>query len=83
MLRDELKKAFGYCRRDLRFVALFSLAINFLVLTLPIYSLQLFDRVMGSSSIDTLIALVVIAVVLLTVQAALEHTRTVLLQKSG
>jgi len=80
---SELKSALGHCKRDLRFVAFFSFAINFLVLTLPIYSLQLFDRVMGSSSIDTLVALVVIAVSLLLIQAILEHTRTELLQKSG
>lgn len=81
--KSKLKSALGYCQRDLRFVAFFSFAINFLVLTLPIYSLQLFDRVMSSSSIDTLIALVVIAVSLLLIQAILEHIRTEILQKSG
>ncbi|NLS11445.1 type I secretion system permease/ATPase [Vibrio sp. SM6] len=83
MFPNTLKDAFAYCRRDLRYVGLFSLAINCLVLTLPIYSLQLFDRVMSSHSIDTLFALLVIAIGLLTLQAAMEHTRTVLLQKSG
>lgn len=65
------------------FVAIFSLAINFLVLTLPLYSLQLFDRVLSSASIDTLYALLTIALVLLTAQAIIEHIRTLLLQKTG
>lgn len=65
------------------FVAFFSLAINFLVLTLPVYSLQLFDRVLSSASIDTLFALFIVAIVLLSTQAVIEHVRTLLLQKSG
>jgi len=65
------------------YVVVFSLAINFLVLTLPIYSLQLFDRVLSSASLDTLYALLAIALVLLTAQAVIEHIRTLLLQKTG
>ncbi|MGF1834763.1 type I secretion system permease/ATPase [Photobacterium sanguinicancri] len=83
MLLTHLNKAFTDCKKDLFFVGLFSLAINFLVLTLPIYSLQLFDRVLSSASLDTLFALLVIAVLLLSAQAVIEHVRTQLLQKSG
>ncbi|WP_261857140.1 type I secretion system permease/ATPase [Photobacterium sanguinicancri] len=83
MLLTHLNKAFADCKRDLVFVGFFSLAINFLVLTLPIYSLQLFDRVLSSASLDTLFALLVIAVLLLSAQAVIEHVRTQLLQKSG
>ncbi|WP_157037759.1 type I secretion system permease/ATPase [Photobacterium aquae] len=83
MLQHILNQAFKACKRDLYFVALFSFAINFLVLTLPIYSLQLFDRVLSSGSMDTLMALAAIALILLTAQAILEHTRTLLLQRTG
>ncbi|MBC7004213.1 type I secretion system permease/ATPase [Photobacterium sp. BZF1] len=83
MLKETLAKALAACKKDLYFVALFSLAINFLVLTLPVYSLQLFDRVLSSASVDTLMALMVVAVGLLTAQAIIEHVRTLLLQRSG
>lgn len=83
MLQRILEKALKACKRDLVFVAAFSLAINFLVLTLPVYSLQLFDRVLSSASIDTLYALLIVAVGLLSAQAVIEHVRTLLLQKSG
>ncbi|MBY5944020.1 type I secretion system permease/ATPase [Photobacterium rosenbergii] len=83
MLKETLAKALAACKKDLYFVALFSLAINFLVLTLPVYSLQLFDRVLSSASLDTLMALMVVAVGLLTAQAVIEHVRTLLLQRSG
>ncbi|MGR5061405.1 type I secretion system permease/ATPase [Photobacterium sp. DNB22_13_2] len=83
MLKETLATALTACKKDLFFVALFSLAINFLVLTLPVYSLQLFDRVLSSASLDTLMALMVVAVGLLTAQAVIEHVRTLLLQRSG
>ena len=83
MLKETLATALAACKKDLFFVALFSLAINFLVLTLPVYSLQLFDRVLSSASLDTLMALMVVAIGLLTAQAVIEHVRTLLLQRSG
>lgn len=83
MLKNELQSAFSVCKKNLVYVVMFSLAINFLVLTLPIYSLQLFDRVLSSASLDTLYALLIIAFVLLTAQAVIEHIRTLLLQKTG
>jgi len=45
------------CRGGFLAVALFSLCINLLMLTVPIYMLQLFDRVLGSGSTDTLLLL--------------------------
>lgn len=83
LLKNELQSAFSVCKKNLVYVVMFSLTINFLVLTLPIYSLQLFDRVLSSASLDTLYALLVIAFVLLTAQAVIEHIRTLLLQKTG
>ncbi|WP_413113492.1 type I secretion system permease/ATPase [Thaumasiovibrio sp. DFM-14] len=83
MLKHIVLSALQNCRRDMVFVVLFSIAINFLVLTLPLYSLQLFDRVLGSGSIDTLVSLFVLAVGLLTAQSVIEHIRTLLLQKAG
>ncbi|WP_253825754.1 type I secretion system permease/ATPase [Vibrio sp. RE86] len=61
----------------------FSAGINLLVLAVPIYSLQLFDRVMSSASVDTMIALLGITLFLVTSQAVLEYIRTLLLQRSA
>ncbi|MBL4615103.1 MAG: ATP-binding cassette domain-containing protein [Magnetovibrio sp.] len=57
----------------------FSLIIHLLMLVLPIYSLQLFDRVLGSGSMETLVMLSILAVGALCIQAAMEHLRTRLL----
>ena len=83
MFKDKLKKSLSETKKDISFALLFSCAINFLVLTLPLYSLQLFDRVLGSSSLDTLYALLFIAIFLLTAQAVVEYFRIILLQRSG
>jgi PrtD family type I secretion system ABC transporter len=63
------------CRGGFLAVVLFSLCINLLMLTVPLYMLQLFDRVLGSGSIDTLLLLTTITGVALLTLAALEAVR--------
>ena len=48
-------------RSALFWVVLFSIAVNVLLLILPFYWIQVFDRVMTSGSIETLVALTVLA----------------------
>jgi ATP-binding cassette subfamily C protein len=73
--RDVLKEWHLESRRDLGIVALFSLVINLLMLTIPIYLFQLSDRVLTSRSLDTLVMLTLIAVVFLLVLALLDVAR--------
>ncbi|OLQ96437.1 type I secretion system permease/ATPase, partial [Vibrio panuliri] len=77
------KNPFDAVRKEVWAALSFSLAINVLVLAVPIYSLQLFDRVMSSASIETLVALLLITLFLVTSQALLEHIRTMLMQRSA
>lgn len=60
-----------------------SLFINVLMLTIPLYMLQLFSRVLVSESIDTLVHLTVLAVTFLAVQAVLEGLRSLTLVRLG
>lgn len=57
-------------------VIVFSFFINMLMLTVPLYMLQVFDRVLGSGNVDTLFVLTAIAIVSLLTLAALEGVRT-------
>jgi len=61
----------------------FSLFINILQLTFPIYMLQIYDRVLSSYSLPTLYAISVAAVLSLIVMAALEFVRSRLLVRCG
>lgn len=71
------------CRRTFLVVALFSCAVNVLMLTAPIFTMQVFDRVLSSRSEDTLITLLTIALFALAVLACLEATRGFLVMRLG
>jgi PrtD family type I secretion system ABC transporter len=70
-------------RSVLLFVALFSLIINVLMLVGPIYMMQVYDRVLTSGSIPTLIYLAIVAGLLLVCSALLEGTRSRVLVRVG
>jgi PrtD family type I secretion system ABC transporter len=61
----------------------FSFCINILMLVVPLYMLQVYDRVLTSHSVDTLWALTALAVGLLLVYAMLEMLRSRLLIRIG
>src|SRR6478736_9856896 len=61
----------------------FSFFINLLAFVGPLYMLQVYDRVLGSRNIGTLVALTMIAGFLLIVYAALEKIRSSILVRLG
>lgn len=65
------------------YAGVFSIFINLLLLTVPLYSMQVFDRVLTSRSAETLLALTLLAVGALLVQLALEIIRGRLLIEAG
>ncbi|MBZ9736937.1 type I secretion system permease/ATPase [Mesorhizobium sp. CA18] len=62
-------------------VGLFSLLINLLLLVIPLYLLQVYDRVLPSSSVETLVYLSVIAVAALGFLGFLDAVRAVYTQR--
>ncbi|PID77487.1 MAG: type I secretion system permease/ATPase [Deltaproteobacteria bacterium] len=78
-----MKKFFRQWRPYLVYGALFSMFINILQLTFPIYMLQIYDRVLSSYSFPTLYALTLAAVLSLIVMSLLEFTRSRLLVRCG
>ena len=71
-----LKDALAACHGGFAAIVLFSLCINLLMLSVPLYMLQLFDRVLTSRSTDTLIMLTIVAVGAILTLAALEAVRS-------
>ncbi|MGB0439507.1 MAG: ABC transporter transmembrane domain-containing protein, partial [Paracoccaceae bacterium] len=71
----ELRKARRESRVLYWFVAIFSIAVNMLMLTGPIYMLQVYDRVLGSRSVATLIALTLIVAFLYGMMGLLDYVR--------
>ena len=81
--QNPLHKASNGIKSPLLVVAIFSAFINLLMLTAPLYMLQVFDRVLTSQSIDTLVVLSIMALVALVTFAALEAVRSFSLAKIG
>lgn len=68
-------------RRVVADVGVFSLLINLLLLVIPLYLLQVYDRVLPSSSFETLLYLSVIAVAALAFLGLLDALRAVYTQR--
>jgi len=62
-------------RRNLFTVGIFSLFVNLLMLTIPIYLFQLSDRVLTSRSLDTLVMLSLLAMGFMIVMSLLDILR--------
>ena len=82
-----MKDKYQYERRDLEqvraslrhlfvIVGLFNLLVNLLLLTGPLYLLRVYDRVLPSGAVQTLVALSLMALLAYSVMGALDHTRS-------
>ncbi|MGH6855301.1 MAG: type I secretion system permease/ATPase, partial [Aestuariivirga sp.] len=80
---DELTAIYRTSRGVFLSTAIFSSLVNILMLTGPIFMMQVYDRVLTSGSVPTLIALVVIVVVLYAYYGFLEFLRSRLLVRIG
>jgi ATP-binding cassette subfamily B protein/ATP-binding cassette subfamily C protein len=78
-----LTEVMNVIRRSLITAIAFSLAINLLILTAPLYMLQVFDSVLSSRSVDTLLLLSLIALLALLTLAVLDGLRSHLLLRLG
>ncbi|GGL56895.1 type I secretion system permease/ATPase [Wenxinia marina] len=72
----ELKAARRESRGLYVAVGLFSLLVNMLMLTGPLYMLNVYDRVLGSQSVETLIGLTILVAYLFGMMALLDVVRT-------
>ena len=81
--RTGLQKVLESCRESFLYVGFFSLFINLLMLVPTFYMLQLYDRVVGTGSTSTLVALTVIMLFLLGTMGGLEWVRSRILVRVG
>jgi len=80
---DELRAARRQSRRLYWAVAIFSFFVNLLMLTGPLYMLQVYDRVLGSRSVETLIALSVLVAFLFGMMGLLDYARGRVMARVG
>lgn len=78
-----LKKALNACKRAFYYSLLFSFISNLMMLAIPIYSLQVLDRVISSASIETLVMLTLVAFLALTCLSLIQGVRSFVMIKLG
>jgi ABC-type protease/lipase transport system fused ATPase/permease subunit len=82
-VKSELRGALAACSGAFFGIGAFSGLINVLMLTGSLFMLEVYDRVLPSRSVPTLIALSVLAAILFTFQGLLDITRGRLLVRIG
>ena len=80
---DVLKGAMASCRRVWLGVAAFSAFLNLLMLAVPLYMMQIFDRVLTTGHIDTLLVLTAIVAGALIAFGLLDAVRGRILARAG
>src|SRR6476660_6633303 len=80
---DELRAAFRHCAGAFVGVGLFSAVVNVLGLTGSLYMLQVYDRVLPSQSVPTLVGITIIMVWLYAIYGMLDFVRLRLLVRIG
>ena len=79
----EIRDALAESRRLFWSVGLFSVFVNLLMLTGPLFMLQVYDRVLTSRSEATLVTLVAIVAFLFLMMGVLDHARGRVLARAG
>ena len=79
----EIRSALAESRRLFVSIGLFSVFVNLLMLTGPLFMLQIYDRVLTSRSEATLVALIGIVAFLFLMMGLLDHARARVLARAG
>src|SRR5882757_8771661 len=82
-VHPDLAAALGECKRTFGSVALFSGVVNLLMLAGPLYMLQVYDRVLSSRSVPTLVALSIFLVGAYAFQGVLDLIRSRIVVRSA
>jgi PrtD family type I secretion system ABC transporter len=80
---SELRQALAQAKIGFWGVALFTGVVNILMLTGPLFMLQVYDRVLASHSTATLLVLFLIIVFLFSLMGILDHVRGRMLARIG
>jgi ATP-binding cassette subfamily C protein len=83
VVSSELTAALASCRRAFLAIALFSGMSNLLMLTGALFMLEVYDRVLPSRSVPTLVALLILAAGLYAAQGIIEAIRSRILVRIG
>jgi PrtD family type I secretion system ABC transporter len=82
-LSPQVKDALVALRKPVFALLVFSLFSNLLILIVPLYTLQVLDRVISSGSLDTLFFMSIIAIVCLITWGGIQSVRSLIATRTG
>jgi len=82
-LTNPMREALAVCRTGFSAAIFFSFGVSALMLVAPIYMLQIYNRVLVSRSVDTLLVLTLIVGVSILVLGALDVSRSYVMARIG
>jgi len=82
-LTNPMREALAVCRTGFSAAIFFSFGVSALMLVAPIYMLQIYNRVLVSRSVDTLLVLTLIVGVSILVLGALDVSRSFVMARIG
>ena len=80
---NPLKDALLSCKVMVKFVLVFGCLINLLMLSTPLYSMQVLDRVLSSQNKDTLLMLTLVIILALALLGLIQAARSFAMNKMG
>lgn len=81
--KTDLDQSVAQIRSALLVLAIFSFAINLLMLTSPIYMLQVYDRVLVTGRVETLVLITILAGAALLILGILDSLRSAVMVRMG
>jgi len=78
-----IDNALASCRVMVKFVLLFGFLVNLLMLSTPLFSMQVLDRVIGSQSLETLVMLLLVIILALALLSLIQAARSFAMNKLG
>lgn len=81
--RPDIRAVLARCKMAFGILVLLSCGINLLMLTGPLFMLQIYDRVLSSGSVPTLIALISITAILFLFMGIFDSVRARILSRIG
>ena len=76
-----LKEALFSCKVMVKYVLLFGCLVNLLMLSTPLFSMQVLDRVLGSQNTNTLLMLVLVIILALALLGLIQAARSFAMNK--
>ena len=78
-----LREALFSCRVMVKFVLLFGCLVNLLMLSTPLFSMQVLDRVLSSQNTNTLLMLTLVIILALALLGLIQAARSFAMNKMG